>query len=171
MKIHNVHEREYSASVDDVAKLMASLGSREDRLWARDNWPPMILDAPLGAGAKGGHGPIRYHVSEYAPGRQVTFQFDDEGLVREMNGHHRFEIEKRKDGTILRHVIDATCNLKMWLMWHLMVGPMHDAVLEEILDQAERTLGGEPEKQARWSLWVKLLRWRVGRIRKKMEQG
>lgn len=167
MKVHNVHEREFHASADDLAGLLAGLGSTDDRLWPKDNWPPMILDAPLGGGAKGGHGPIRYHVSEYVPGSSVTFQFDDEGLVREMHGYHRFEIVGQNGKTILRHTVDATCNLKMWLMWHVMVGPMHDAVLEEALDRAERYLGGEPEKPARWSLWVRTMRKRVRKLQKK----
>ena len=167
MKIHNVHEREYEASADDMAGLLDGLGSPNDRLWPKDHWPPMILDAPLGAGARGGHGPIRYHVSEYVPGDHVTFQFDDEGLIGGMNGHHRFEIVGQNDATILRHVVDATCNLKMWLLWHVMIGPMHDAVLEDALDRAERFLGGEPKSPARWSLWVRAMRWRVRKMQKK----
>jgi len=170
MKILNIHEREISASADDVAALVAGLGSPDDKLWPKENWPRMILDKPLAKGARGGHGPIRYHVGEYVPGSHVTFQFDDEGLVRDMKGFHRFEIESRGNGTILRHIVDATCNLKMWLTWHMMVGPMHDAVLEDAFDQAERFFGEEPKKPARWSLWVRLMRRRVQKLRKKMEQ-
>mgnify|MGYP000381729568 CR=1 FL=1 len=171
MKIHNVHQREYRASADDAADLLAGLGSTEDRLWPKDRWPPMVLDAPLGVGAKGGHGPIRYHVSEYMPGNHVTFQFDDEGLIGGMNGHHRFEIVDQKNGTTLRHVIDATCDLKMWLVWHVMVGPMHDATLEDALDRAERCFGGEPKKPARWSFWVRAMRRVVARSLKKKRRG
>ena len=167
MKIHNVHEREYCAPAEDMAGLLAGLGSSDDKLWPNDRWPQMILDAPLGPGAKGGHGRIRYHVSEYVPGDHVTFEIDDEGLIGGMNGFHRFEIVGRNGGTILRHIVDATCNLKMWLLWHVMVGPMHDALLEDALDRAERFLGCEPKKPARWSLWVRAMR---NRARKAQER-
>jgi hypothetical protein len=110
-------------------------------------------------------------VSEYVPGRRVIFQFDDEGLIREMSGHHRFEIEDGKSGTILRHVIDATCNLKTWLLWHVVVGPMHDATLEDALDRAERYFGEEPKKPARWGFWVRAMRRKVGRSLRKARRG
>jgi hypothetical protein len=45
----------------------------------------MRLDRPLGVGASGGRGPIRYAVSDYEAGRRARFRFNPRcGLA----GHH-----------------------------------------------------------------------------------
>ena len=99
---------------------------------------------------------------EYVPGKRVVFQFDpDKGLARGFQGQHYFELEGQGEQTLLRHVIDADCTPSAWLRWHLVVRPLHDALLEDALDKAEASLGSPPEKPARWSLWVRLLRNRA----------
>ena len=57
MQVINVHQRLLQASPEKVSDLLATLGSAEDRVWPRKGWPRMRLDAPLGPGASGGHGP------------------------------------------------------------------------------------------------------------------
>jgi hypothetical protein len=69
MIVRDVHERRFRASVDEVGALVDSLASPGDKLWPREAWPAMRLDRPLSPGAAGGHGPIRYTVDEYQPGR------------------------------------------------------------------------------------------------------
>jgi len=67
-------------------------------------WPAMQLDRPLGVGASGGHGPIRYRVEVYEPSRQVTFRFT---APQGFDGTHTFEVEPvGTDQTRLRHKVE-----------------------------------------------------------------
>ena len=103
--IRNVHERRLDVPAERVGGLIDGLSSDDDLLWPRDRWPAMRLDGPLAAGARGGHGPIRYSVASYQPGRGVTFTFAPGlGLV----GEHRVEVERQGDSTILRHVLGGS---------------------------------------------------------------
>lgn len=104
MKVLNVHEREIPVSAEEVGALLNSLSSGADALWPRTLWPLMRLDHPLGVGASGGHGPVRYAVEEFIPGHRVKFRFSG---PRGFNGFHRFEVVPMSNGgTILRHTID-----------------------------------------------------------------
>ena len=89
MKIHNVHERSLAAGADRVGALLDTLSSSRDALWPRGAWPPMRFDGPLAEGANGGHGPIRYTVESYTPGRSVRFRFTG---PRGFDGFHGFEV-------------------------------------------------------------------------------
>jgi hypothetical protein len=44
------------------------------------------------------------------------------------------------------------------LSWPLVFRPLHDAVLEDALDDAERHVTGRVERPARWSIYVRVLR-------------
>ena len=158
MKILNIHERRLNASPEQAGNVVNTLSMPEDRLWPGGKWPPMKFDSELRVGATGGHGPIRYHVSEYVPGRRVEFQFERKGLAAGLDGRHYFEVIPRRNYVQLRHVVDAECDVKSWLKWHLVIGPMHDALLEDALDRAQTALNQPPERPARWSRRVRLLR-------------
>jgi len=68
MQVRNLHEHVYDSDLGSVGALIDSLASaKDDLLWPSENWPPMRLDQPLGVGAGGGHGPIRYFVEQYVP--------------------------------------------------------------------------------------------------------
>ncbi len=122
------------------------LAGPEDHLWPRDRWPAVKLDTPLSVGARGGHGPIRYEVVRYEPGRAVAFRFvHPTGLV----GEHRFEY----DGATLRHVLEGGTTGSMRVGWPLAFRWLHDALAEDALDRAE----GRPPR--RLGLWVRILRW------------
>ena len=73
--VYNAYQREIAAPVSEVGPLIDSLASRNDRLWPRSEWPSMRLNGPLGVGAAGGHGPVRYFVTAYEPSRRIEFQF------------------------------------------------------------------------------------------------
>ena len=169
MKVLNIHERKLTARPESVGALIDSLSSPDDRLWPRHQWPPMEFDAPLGKDAQGGHGPVRYTVYEYVPGERVVFQFDNSGLIAGFDGRHLFEIVPRREHVMLRHVIDAECDFKYWLKWFVLVRPLHDALLEDSLDLAEQSLNIQTDKKARWSSWVRFLRWMLARQRRKSE--
>lgn len=158
--VFDSHERVLRASPQAVGALLDRLGSADDELWPAQHWPRLELDRALELGARGGHGPFRYHVVEYEPGRLVRFRFTaPPGYV----GHHEFFVEPAADqgpGAVrLRHVITlsfATLNAR--LTWPLVWRPLHDALIEELLDRAEATLAGREPAAREWSRYVKLLR-------------
>jgi hypothetical protein len=158
MKIWNVHERRLDAPQEKVGALVDTLSSKNDRLWPGDRWPPQQFDKPLGVGARGGHGPIRYAVSAYVPGRIVEYTFDGTGFTAKWDGRHLFEAIPRRSHVILRHTIDAAADPKTWLTWFFTIRPMHNALLEDALDRAESHLGIGPKKPARWGPWVRFIR-------------
>jgi hypothetical protein len=170
MKIDNQHERSFNVQIDSLGGILGTLSGPNDRLWPRDNWPPMLLDENLKLGAKGGHGPVRYHVDEYVPGRRAVFRFDGTGLTAGLDGRHYFEIIPRNNHNVLRHVVDAECDLRAWLKWKIMIEPLHDALLEDALDLAEQTLEGGVSRPARWNLWVRFVRRIMAKKRHRAEQ-
>ena len=158
MEVLNVHERVLESEPVQLGALLDSLSSREDRLWPKHIWPRMEFDRPLGVGATGGHGPIRYFVEEYTPGRSIKFRFTG---PKGFHGFHGYElISPSKQSTVLRHTLKMNTEGLAILSWPLVYRPMHDALLEDSLATAEVSLGVTPQIQV-WSLWVKVLRWVV----------
>lgn len=154
--VHNVHEREIAARRETVGALIDSLGSKADRLWPREAWPAMRLDAPLGVGAAGGHGPVRYTVTRYEPGLRVEFRFTGPAGF---HGHHAFVASARAEGsTLLRHELTLSPTGPAIVTWPLFFRPLHDALIEECLDRAEHECGTPPRRPYRRTAWTKLLR-------------
>lgn len=164
--IRNVHSRIIKAGRAEAGKLLNTISSRDDRLWPYDHWPRMEFEGDLKAGTAGGHGPIHYCIKRYEPGKSIQFTFlhEEKGLSKGLEGEHRFEIIPKSDGCIeLRHTISARAHGMARILWPLIIRPLHDALLEDCLDKAEFELsGGLPDKPARWSLWVRLLRGVIG---------
>ncbi len=134
------HERTFAASLDDVGALLERLGSEADPLWPGDRWPPLQLDKPLSMGARGGHGPIRYHVVAHEPGRSVRFRFT---APPGWNGVHELVVERAGPGrTRLRHALAMTPTGRARLSWPLVWKPVHDAMMEDLMDRAEAALTG-----------------------------
>ena len=157
--VRNVHQRHISASREEVGGLLDSLSGTHDRLWPFENWPPMRLRGPLGVGAQGGHGPIRYRVEDYEPGVRVSFRFTS---PRGFLGTHAFQVNGEDGSTVLRHIIDMRTTGAARLSWPLVFGPLHDALMEDCLDKAEAVLRGEVVPRPRWPSRVRVLR-AVGR--------
>lgn len=156
MHVLNVHERSLPVGPDEAGSLLDSLSSREDALWPKAIWPPLVMDRPLGVGASGGHGPVRYAVAAYFPGQRVTFRFT---APAGFDGFHRFEIVAAGEGRcILRHTLEMKATGAALLSWPLVFRPLHDALLEDCLALAQATLGQAPDVRP-WSGWVRLLRW------------
>ena len=164
MHVLNVHERRFKSSPAAAAWLLDSLSSPQDALWPSKHWPRMQFDRPLGPGASGGHGPIRYSVIAYEPGKKVTFEFNSPpGFI----GKHWFEIlEHGASGATLRHTIEMSLTGTALVSWPLAFRPLHDALVEDALTNAQVALGEKPMQQ-RWSPWVRLLRKVVGRRRRR----
>ena len=74
--IRNVRERQLGAPAGVVGPLIDSLTGPDDRLWPHELWPRMRFDRPLGVGARGGHGPIRYRVEECVPGSRILYRVE-----------------------------------------------------------------------------------------------
>jgi len=156
MKVLNIHERELKADYEQVAKLIDSLSSEDDRLWPNHSWPRMKFDRPLSVGAKGGHGPIGYYVEEYNPGHSIKFCFTS---PKGFKGFHEFDAVKSSNGAVfLRHRIEMELEGSALLTWPLFIRPLHDALLEDALSTAQASLGIAPQMRP-WSSWVKIIRW------------
>jgi hypothetical protein len=158
MAIVNVHERVLAANGTAVGALLDSLASTHDKLWPKLCWPAMHLDGPLAKGASGGHGPIRYSVEEYFPGKVIWFRFTaPKGFI----GLHGFEVVPQgENATLLRHTLNMNTSWPANLTWPMMYRPMHDALIEDALTQAEASLG-LPRNVKPWSKRVMRLRWLI----------
>jgi hypothetical protein len=150
--VRNVHERLIPVPVERLAPLV----DHPDGSWPAPEWPALVLDRPVSVGARGGHGPIRYHVTAYEPGRRVAFAFDP-GMG--LSGTHTFTVEPAgPDATLVRHVLEGDVTGSARLRWALVIRWLHDALLEDLLDRAETAVGTGPARPARWSPWVRLVR-------------
>lgn len=154
--VTNTHERVLAAPPAVVGQLLDSLAGSNDRLWPGRRWPAMRFDRPLSVGAQGGHGPIRYHVEAYTPGSAIRFRFE---LPSGFHGYHEFVVTATcTDGTLLRHSLVMQTSGIARVTWPLLFRPLHDALIEDSLDQAQQILGGPPQQPRRWSRRVLVLR-------------
>ncbi|MET7620020.1 DUF2867 domain-containing protein [Streptomyces sp. NPDC005408] len=152
--VRNVHERPVAAPAEVVGALLDRVSSPDDPLSPSPVWPPIRFDRPLGVGADGGHGFVRYSVGAYDPGRSIRFDFSPPS-----NGFHTLETEPTGAGSCrVRHVLEQEQDLKSWLLWTLVIRPMHDTMVEEILDNIERAATpGTLTKPHRWSRRARLM--------------
>ncbi|GAA4962927.1 SRPBCC family protein [Kineococcus glutinatus] len=153
--MRNVHERVLRADGQEVAAVLESLATPADALWPHDRWPALELSGGLRPGSAGGHAEVRYHVAEHVPGRRVVFRFDPGVGIA---GTHAFEVlPQGPSRTLLRHTLEGRLEGGMRLLWPLVVRWLHDALLEDALDRAQRAVEGSVARPARWSPWVRLL--------------
>lgn len=116
----------------------------------------MRFNQPLGVGARGGHGPIRYTVEAYVPAQWIRFRFT---RPRGFDGFHEYTVRATADGgTVLTHLLAMRVHRSARLTWPAVYRWMHDALLEDSLDVAERALTGTVRSPARYSWYVRVLR-------------
>ena len=152
----NVHERLIDAPADVVGALLDRLAGEDDPLWPTPTWPPVRFDRALAIGAAGGHGPIKYTVVEYEHGRRLRFRFDPSIGIR---GYHELIVESRGEAkSVLRHLGSARLSGAMRIAWPLSIRWLHDALIEDLLDNAQLSATGRLAQPARWSAWVRLQR-------------
>lgn len=152
----NMHERVLAAPAEAVGQLLDGLAGPDDRLWPGKRWPVMRFDRPLSVGAHGGHGPVRYHVESYTPGSAIRFRFD---RPAGFHGYHEYVISATgSGGTVLRHCLVMWTSGTARASWPLLFRPLHDALIEDSLDQALRGLGLPVPQPRRWSGRVRVLR-------------
>jgi hypothetical protein len=154
MKVLNIHSRLITQPKNEVAKLFKTLATENDLMLATDKWSPMKLDDGMQIGSKGGHGPIRYFVTDYLQDISVTFQFDFTGF----NGFHKFELfETGQNKTLLKHTIAMTTTGSATFKWAMAIRWLHNAFIEDAFDKVENYFTID-KKITRWSLWVSILR-------------
>lgn len=154
MKILNIHKREINQPKDEVAKLFRTLATETDLMLATEKWSPMKLDKGLQVGSKGGHGPMKYFVTDFQQDNSITFQFDLTGF----NGFHKFHLtELETNKTELSHIIDMTTTGTATLKWAMAIRWLHDAYIEDALDKVENHFTVD-KKSSEWSWWVMALR-------------
>ena len=156
MRVINIHDREYPTASQEVGRLLDSLSSRNDLLWPHHLWPRMKFDKPLSIKAAGGHGPIRYYVEKYEPGKIVEFHFTGPNGFDGFHGYEVIELDNNR--TMLRETLKMNARGIVSISWPLIFRPLHDALIEDSLTCAGVQLGLEP-KISKWSWRVKFLRW------------
>jgi hypothetical protein len=154
MKVINIHKRQINQPKTELVRLLKTLATDNDMILATDKWPPMRLDKGLQVGSKGGHGHIKYFVTDYQPDNSITFQFNLKGF----DGFHKFEFsENEPNKTQLTHIIDLTTSGTATLKWALAIRWLHDAYIEDAFDKVENHFTKD-KKRSEWSWWVKRLR-------------
>ena len=154
MAVLNVHHRKLACSREVLGALIDELASEEDRLWPRRTWPPMHFDRPLAVGADGGHGPIRYR------SRLRSGPLDPVSLHRSarLSRLPRVRCEPSRQRCLAPTHLAMRVRGPARLSWPLVFRPLHDALVEDSLDLAERAITGHLAKPARYSRYVRLLR-------------
>jgi hypothetical protein len=167
--IRNTHQRILKASASEIGELIDKLSSKEDKMWPKNNWPSMKFDRKLEVGAVGGHGPIRYVVEDYVPGKAVVFRFTGpKGFM----GIHGFYTEETEKGFVkLEHSIEMEVKGFGKISWPLVYQPLHNALIEEALDNAESIINKKIKPQRSYSKWIKILRWSQSKGKHKKRQS
>src|SRR5260370_28274529 len=125
MKIKNSHERVIAAPPERIAALIADF----DRVWPTQIGPAARLQGPR----------------LYDAGPMLWEEFDRPGAARafrvvrpdELHGEHWFELEPAEDATILRHTLVGRAAGKYEAIWRERIEPLHDLILEALLDNIE----------------------------------
>ena len=151
----NIHERLFPVPVIDVATLISTLASADDRLWPHEDWPRMRFDRGLVVGAFGGHGPVRYRVERVDPAGEVVFRFTGPSGFHGWHGYRAQEITEGQ--TVLREELRIAPRGWARITWPLFFRHLHDALIEESLDKAARELGAPTYARYRRPLWTRIL--------------
>ena len=124
MKIRKRHERSIAAPPERIAALIADF----DRVW-----PAQVAPAPRRQGHRYDAGLMLWEEVD-RPGAARAFR-----VVRpdELQGEHWFELEPAEGATVLRHTIEGRAAGKYEAIWRERIGPLHDRILEALLDNVE----------------------------------
>jgi hypothetical protein len=125
MKISNRHQRIVAAPPERIAALIADF----DRVW-----PTELAPAPRLQGHR-----------LYDAGLMLWEEFDRPGAARafrmvrpdELQGEHWFELEPAEDATVVRYTIEGCAVGKYEAIWCERIEPLHDRILEALLDNVE----------------------------------
>lgn len=136
--VTSIHQRIVHASPAACWSLIERLGTNQDRLWPHHRWSPIHLEGPLQRGTHGGHGPLRYEIETVEPQRFVRFRFT---CPHGATGLHSFEVEAIDENrTLLRHRLEMGASLPALSSWYGGLKLLHDALMEDTMDCAQRAL-------------------------------
>lgn len=156
MKVLNTHTRTIHRPKEEVARVLSTLASNNDEVWPTKTWPRIYFGGDNRIGSEGGHGPVRYVIERFDPKGDFQFRFL---RPKGFNGIHKFEIKPITDQrTEVVHTISMTTKGTATLKWYVVIRPLHDALLEDLLDRVENQFT-EDICSSEWSLWVRLMRW------------
>ena len=130
MKIRNRHERTVAAPPERITALIVDL----DRVWPTD-----IAPAPRRQGQR-----------LYDAGLMLWEEFDRPGAARAfrvvkpdgMQGEHWFELRPADGATVVRHTIEGSAAGKYETIWRERIEPLHDLILEALLDNVQAAVTG-----------------------------
>ena len=155
MQVVNIHKRIIQQPKIEVSKLFKTLATECDLVWPFENWPAIRFRTGVKIGSEGGHGRIRYTITEFKEGELIRFQFSKPyGFM----GTHELRIEKVEDEiTEIIHQIKMKTTLRATLIWLTAIRWLHDALIEDAFDKVENYFFVK-KKQTKYKVWVKLLR-------------
>lgn len=129
MRIDNRHERLIAAPPERVAELIRDLDSV---------WPTELAPAPV---------PRQPGLYDAEP--MLWQEVDRPGATRAfrvvapawLEAEHWFELEPGESGTVLRHTVAGEATGQYEDVWRRRIEPLHDRILEALLDNAEAAVG------------------------------
>lgn len=155
MKVLNIHTRTINQPIEVVGGLLSSLSSERDKVWPFEAWPAMKFKEGLTLNARGGHGPIRYHISKYTPNKSIEFTILS---PKGFHGTHSYAFMSKTDKTTeVTHTIDMKTEGSGTIIWLFAVKWLHNALLEDSLDKIENQFNKQ-KKNTKRSFYVSLLR-------------
>jgi hypothetical protein len=131
MKIRNRHERIVAAPPERIAALIADF----DRVW-----PTEIAPAPRLQGRRLYDAGLMLWEEFHRPGAARAFR-----VVRPdaLQGEHWFELELAEGATVVRHTLEGCAVGRYEAIWRERIEPLHDRVLEALLDNVEAALAAD----------------------------
>jgi hypothetical protein len=125
MKIRIHYERLVAAPPERIAALLADF----DRVW-----PTEIAPAPRRPGPRLYDAGLMLWEEVDRPGAARAFR-----VVRpdELQGEHWFELERAEGATVVRHTVEGHAVGKYEAIWRERIEPLHDLILEALLDNVE----------------------------------
>ena len=155
MKVINVHKRVINQPKEEVSKLLKTLATQDDKIWPNKKWPAIRFKDGLVLGAKGGHGIIRYTITNYVVGEHIKFQFTK---PKGFYGTHEFNIVAINSNKVeINHIIKMNTSGLATFSWLFAIRWLHDALTEDALDKIENQFS-EKQIATPYSVWVKILR-------------
>jgi hypothetical protein len=123
MKIRNCQERIFSATVDELAALVADF----DMVW-----PTEVTAAPTPIGGR-----------RYRAGRMVWEEFERPGAIRAFRvvspealaAEHWFDLERVDEGVRLRHTIAGEAVGEYQAVWCEQIKPTHERVFAALFER------------------------------------
>ncbi len=151
----NIHKRIIDQPKSKVSELLKTLSTAHDQVWPSKYWPAMRFKDGFKVGSRGGHGLIRYTIIKNTPDEHCVFKFTK---PRGFDGTHEFKLKRLSDQqSEISHKITMTTSFRASLSWMCFVRWLHDALIEDALDNIENHFS-EDHKKTSYSFWVICLR-------------